>query len=85
MDSIKVMAFVAQFAPVSISKRYLDLGEEDKAQNFAKILWHVRRISQLIEATLASRLCNTVTFCGVAARRFSGSAGSGCSLRIPEF
>ena len=28
MDSIKVMALVAQLAPVSICERYLDLGEE---------------------------------------------------------
>ena len=42
MDSIKVMALVAQFAPVPISERYLDLGEEDLAQRFAKILWNFR-------------------------------------------
>ena len=56
MDSIKVMALVAQFAPVPISERYLDLGEEDLTQSFSKILWQGSRNS-------GGRLCRKESEC----------------------
>ena len=62
------MAFVAQLASVAVGEWYFHLGEEDLAQRLAKILWHVRSVGELIEATLASRLCSTVAFCCFVAR-----------------
>ena len=59
MHSIEVMAFVAKFSPVAVCERDLHLREEYLLECRAKILRHIRRICELIQTTVAIRLCST--------------------------
>ena len=61
--SVEVMAFVAEFSPVAVCERDLHLREEYLFERRAKILWHIRRVRKLIQATVSIRLCSTDALC----------------------
>ena len=59
VHSVEVMGFVAESSPVAVCEWDLHLREEYLLECRAKIVRHIRRICELIQATVAIRLCST--------------------------
>ena len=70
MHSIEVVAFVAEFAPITICKWNLHLYEKNLFQCSAKIFRHIGCICQFIQTTASIRLCIAQGFYAVLGFRF---------------
>ena len=59
VHSVEVMALVAESSSVAVWERDIRLCEEPFFERRANILWRIRRVGKLIQATSAIGLCST--------------------------